>query len=394
MSYYYPGTAWTHIVPTPHQRSAPQLPRVGHAKQGIRIALSERLAHNPLQPLATRIAPWQRIRTLEMNEQASLPAISPDDLIQGEMRADQLFLLIEFVNACSKSTNRYMFVRRTTKDMVMTKLGSNLANVLPTLVHLVRSDCDDLRFEPRIEGACAAFVEVGLNRMTVPIPQPWQFQEAAWVTLFEEFGDLIRLRQRSASAGRAQQLHEDYHRNRLREVRGYYSKVARAHPLGYLVRVELEVALDGSADHHTRFLHMRKLSGDFLRRVAFTYGDAVVADARLIDRAGGNGYQAHVALVFEGPNHSEMTAIKEALPGIWRDLAATGRLRDTNAMPNFQYRGTGAEYREYESLASQLDKAAIYMAGTSEIFRVSVDRAPDELVLAEVSDINPTAKKK
>lgn len=394
MTYLSPGAMRAHIAPPLHQFPAMQLaPRVSRAKQGMRIALGERLAHRPLQPLAIPRALWQHAHARKMNEQALAASFSPEDLSQGEMQADQLFLLIDFVNACTKSTNQQLFVRRTSKDMVVTKLGFGLANVLPVLTHLTRSDCEDLLFEPRIETACHAFVKVGLHRMSAEMPEPWQFRDASWVTLFEEFGDLIRVHQRGASAGRSQQLHADYHRNRLHEAKSYFSKVARAHPLAHLVRIELEVALDGSADHRTRFLHMHKLSGDLIRRVALTYGDAVVGDARLIDRAGGNGYQAHVMLAFDGPNRSEMLAIEEAMPGIWRDIAPTGQLRDANAMPNFQYRGTGVEYRDYESCTSQLDKTATYMAGTSEIFRVSVAGAPAGLVLAEVSEIDPQRAK-
>ena len=57
-------------------------------------------------------------------------------------------------------------------------------------------------------------------------------------------------------------------------------------------------------------------------------------------------------------------------------------LRDTSALAHFQHRGTRSEYRDDEPLASQL--AAVYMAGTGEIFRVPLAGAPEGLALAEV----------
>jgi len=182
-----------------------------------------------------------------------------------------------------------------------------------------------------------------LHQLNGAVHPHWLFQDASCVAVLELFGNLIRVFERGAKAGRAQQVHEDYHRNRLHETKAYFSKTARVHPFGQLLRAELEVALDGTADHRTRYLHMQKLSGAFGRQVALTYGGAVVGDARLIDRAGGIGYQANVMLVFDGPGRSEMLAIEEALPSIWRNLAATGRLPATHAMPSSQYRGTGIE---------------------------------------------------
>ncbi|KPU95457.1 hypothetical protein APR51_43660 [Variovorax paradoxus] len=394
MVYPYPDSMWAPIAPPLQQFPAVRLaPRVTRAKLGMRIALSERLAGHPLQALAVPGSLWQHMHVRKMNEQLIAPPLSVEDLSQGEMQADQILQLIEFVNACTDSMNQQLFVRRTSKGMMITKLGFSLASVLPILVYITRSDCEDLLFEPRIEAACRAFVKVGLHQMSMGMPQPWQFQDASWVTLFEEFGNLMRVGQRGASAGRAQQSHDDYHRKHLYETKCYFRKVARGHPSGHVLRLELEVALEGSADHRTRYLHMHRLSGAFNRQVALTYGDAVVGDARLMDRAGGNGYQAHVVLVFDGPSRSEMLAIEEALPGIWRDLATTGRLRALDATPRFQYRATGIEYRDYESLASQLDKAAVYMAGTSEIFRVSLAGVPAGLVLAEVTEIDPKRKK-
>lgn len=194
-----------------------------------------------------------------------------------------------------------------------------------------------------------------MHQLNGAVHPHWLFQDASCVAVLELFGNLNRVYERGAKAGRAQQVHEDYHRNRLHETKAYFSKIARVHPSGQLLRVELEVALDGTADHRAWYLHMHMhmLSGAFGRQVALTYGGAVVGDDRLTDRAGGNDYQAHVMLVFDGPGRSEMLAIEEALPSIWRNLAATGRLRATHALPSFQYRGTGIEYRDYESLASQ-----------------------------------------
>lgn len=378
--------SWQAVLPAlPHYALMPLAPRVSPSKQPMRIALSERLAHNPLQPFAIPRTGWQRRHALEMNERASAPSITPENLREGELQAEQLLSLIDFVGNCTKSTDQRLFFRRTSKGIATKKLAFSLANMLPVLIGLTRSDYCDLAFEPSIGTACRAFVRVGLDQMSAQMGQFWQFGHPAWVSLFEEFGDAIRVQQRSANAGRVQQKHSDHHRVRLRQTKAFFAKVARAHPAGHLVRAEVEGSLNGAADHRTRFLHMHRASGDFIRRLKLVYGDVIVCDARLIDRASGNGYQAHVLLVIDGPSHQEVAAIEEALPNIWREVLPTGQLRDPSSMPNFQYRGTGSEYRGYQSLATQLEKAAVYMAGTSEMFHVHIAGTTDGLVLGEVS---------
>lgn len=378
--------SWQAVPPAlPRYALKPLAPRVSPSKQPMRIALCERLAHNPLQPCAVPQTSWQRRHALEMYERASAPSITPEDLREGELQAEQLLFLIDFVRSCTKSTDQQLFFRRTSKGIASKKLGFSLASMLPVLIGLTRSDCSDLIFEPSIEAACRAFARVGLDQMSAQMGQFWQFGHPAWITLFEEFGDTVRAYQRSANAGRIQQQRSDHHRNQLRQTKAFFARTARAHPAGHLVRAEVEGSLNGAADHRTRFLHMHRASGDFIRRLKLVYGDVIVCDARLIDRASGNGYQAHVLLVIDGPSHQEVAAIEEDLPNIWREVLPTGQLRDPSATPNFQYRGTGIEYRDYESLATQLEKAALYMAGTSEVFQVQVAGTTNGLVLGEVS---------
>ncbi|QRY31835.1 hypothetical protein JVX96_00450 [Variovorax sp. PDNC026] len=378
----------------PRYEPMPLPPRVSAAKQPLRIALSERLAHNPLQPFALPKTGWQHAHALKVQEQMLAPPIEPGDLHQAELQTDQLFALLDFVRQCTKSTDRTLFFRRSSSGVFSVKpLGRSLQNLLPAVAALSRADCCDLAFAPSIEAACLAFGQVGLDQVWVDRSQSWQSCAAPLVTLLENFGDHIRDHQRSTRAGRAQTLHDEIHRTRLQETKRYFAKLPRAHPTGYLVRVELELACGGTADPQTRFHHMHRSSGDFIRRLKLLYGEALVGDARLIDRASGNGYQAHVALVFDGPTHQELRDIEHALPSVWRDLAPNGQLRDTNAMPTFQYRGTGAEYRDYESLASQLEKVAVYMACTGELYRVHLNDGLKDLILAEVSDIDPQRKK-
>lgn len=369
-------------------------PRVSAAKQPLRIALSERLAHNPLQPFDQPRAGWQHAHALKMQAQALASPIGSQDLHQAEVQTDQLLSLREFVRQCTKSIDRTLFFRRSSIGTFSLKpLGRSLQNVLSAVSALSQPDCQDLIFAPNIEAACRAFVQVGLHQILIDWSQSWQSVDAPLVTLLENFGDSIRHHQRGAGAGRAQALHDEFHRTQFQNTKRYFSKLARVHPTGYLMRFELEVSSGGDADFQTRFLHMHRSSGDLIRRLKLIYGEALRGDARLIDRASGNGYQAHVALVFDGPNHQELRDIEQALPDLWRELVPKGQFRDTNEMPLFQYRGTGIEYRDYESLASQLAKAAVYMAGTRENYCVRPASALTDLILAEVSEIDPQRRK-
>lgn len=375
------------LQPLPRYRATTLPPLVTRSKQSVRLALGERLAHNPLQPFAPARTAWHAY-ALRAKETLLPPQISPEGLEQAEAQADQLFGLIEFVRHCTKSTDRALFFRPTSSGGFSLKtLGLSLPNVLPVLFALNRMDCSDLTFAPSIETAYLAYVHVGLHQVLIDWSQRWESKNAAVKTLLEDFGDRIREHQRSASAGREQERHDAYHRRRTQEIARYFAKLAKANPTGYLMRAELETASGGTADHKTRYLHMHRTSADFIRRLKLMYGDAMKGNARLIDLAGGNGYQAHVALVFDGPSQQEMREIEAALPSIWKGVDSNGLLRDTNAIEKVQYRGTGVEYRDYECLSSQLKKAAIYMAETRAFFGVSVAGAPDGLVLAEAEAV-------
>lgn len=139
-------------------------------------------------------------------------------------------------------------------------------------------------------------------------------------------------------------------------------------------------------DGDVLFRHMHEASGVFVRSVKLMYGNAIVGDARLIDRTSGNGYQAHVLLVFDGPTAEELAQIDEALADLWREQARGGDLLDVNAMPTFQYRASGRLYLDYETPAGQLEKAAIYLARTSEILEVCCAGGPAGLVIGETSN--------
>jgi hypothetical protein len=115
------------------------------------------------------------------------------------------------------------------------------------------------------------------------------------------------------------------------------------------------------------------------------YGDAIVGDARLIDRGDGDGHQAHVVLVFDGPSAQELMQMDQALVEIWREQTGNGYVRDVNAMPRFQYRATGHLYRCCETSADQLGKAAIYLARPSAIVEVRAVNGPAGLVIGETS---------
>jgi len=130
---------------------------------------------------------------------------------------------------------------------------------------------------------------------------------------------------------------------------------------------------------------MHEASGIFVRSAKQMYGDALVGDARLIDRGNGSEYQSHVLLAFDGPGAQELAQIDQSLTQIWREQTRGGYLVDVNSMPRFEYRATGHLHRGYETSVGQLGKAAIYLVRPSEIVEVRAVNGPAGLVIGETS---------
>ena len=145
----------------------------------------------------------------------------------------------------------------------------------------------------------------------------------------------------------------------------------------------------GRSSH--RFLHLRRFSGEFIRRVKLAYGDAIVGDACLIDRARVTGIRPR-RLGDRRPEASEFWGIEEALTSIWREPTGKGHLRNTRSIPMF---GTAERAMSTETTSAWLRnwKAAVYLAGTAQIYQVCASGAPDGLVLGEAFEIGPARRR-
>ena len=79
----------------------------------------------------------------------------------------------------------------------------------------------------------------------------------------------------------------------------------------------------------------------------------------------------HILLAFDGPNWQELVAIDDALPQLFDEqTSGLGYLAGCNDVASFVYRGTGSAAQPYETTASMLDKAAVYLADTDSMFHV------------------------
>jgi hypothetical protein len=359
------------------------------SQQAIRIALHERLAKKPIAVTHAATSMWQRMAALQRQIPMSPLPFDQEDLRWGEWAGDGLLVIDKLGQECIQSANRMIFFKHTAKGWESTKMGQDLIRVVQPLSLFATSDRSDLCFSRKAEMMLDAFTKVGLPDVSIDDPQTWLFggvcASAYVANLFNEMGELVRLHGSSARGSRAMQRQDDEHAAKRQEVKGYFAKIARRHPTCDIKRFELKFSPSNLDDRDAVFRHMHKASGIFVRSVKLTYGDAIVGDARLIDRATGSGYLAHVVLVFSGPTAEELACVNEALADTWRNQTRGGDLVDVNAMPTFQYRATGHLHRDYETAAGQLEKAAIYLASTSEIVEVRATGGPAGLVVGETS---------
>lgn len=394
-NFYLPSVAPPHAMGASHAAYQGFVPQGPHhiarnrSQQAVRLALHERLTKRPKTFGQVTTAMWQRM-ALPPGQMAS-PAqpFDQEDLRCGEWAGDGLLAIQKLAQECIQSTNRLIFFKHTAKGWEPTKMGHELIQVVQALSVFAKGDRRDLSFATRIEMMLDAFVNVGLSELSFDDPQAWLFQRgyqlASMANLFNGMGEEIRTRGGSASVGRAMQRHDDLHAAKWRETKAYFGKIARGSPTCHAKRFELELPSSSSFDKDAMFRHMHEASGIFVRSAKQMYGEAIVGDARLIDRGDSGGHQAHVVLVFDGPNAQELAQIDQALADIWREQTRDGYLVDVNAMSVFQFRATGHLHRGYETSAGQLEKAAIYLARTSEILEVRAAAGPAGLVIGETS---------
>jgi len=62
-----------------------------------------------------------------------------------------------------------------------------------------------------------------------------------------------------------------------------------------------------------------------------------------------------------------------------------GIVVNCNDSEQFMYRGCGALIRQHESIASQLDKAAIFLAETDRMIRIGFGQSHDGLLIGTIS---------
>jgi len=380
-----------------HQAIAIQGPRhVPRSRSQQATRLHERMVRKPNTGIQVTTAMWQRTPLQHQDAPPPTWYFDQEDIRWGELAGDGLLAIRALAQQCIVSKNRQIFFKQTAKGWELTKMGHELIQVMQPLATFAKSDRLDLIFEPRIEMMLDAFVLVGspepnfANLLVGPYLGGWQ--PAPIANAFNTMGEEVRSRGGSASAGRAMQRHADLHAAQWREANAYFAKLAKLHPAGDIKRVQLELPARNLYDKAGAFRHMRESSGIFLRSAKLMYGDAMVGDARLIDRGDGHGYQAQVLLAFDGPTAQELAQIDQTLADIWREQASEGSFVNMNARSMFQYRATGPQQYGYETLGDRLEKAAIYLARTSEILDVRIGDGPSGLILGETTDAAKTPR--
>ncbi|MNX84198.1 hypothetical protein D3C86_1159870 [compost metagenome] len=369
-----------------YQLEGPRYVPNNRSQQAIRLALHERLTRKPAMARQTTTAPWQRMASSQRGVPAAALPFDQEDLLWGEWAGDSLLAIDKLAHECIRSASRMIFFKQTVRACELTKMGHELMRIVPALSLFATRDRCDLVFSPQLEMMFDAFVSVGLSELNFGNPQMWLVQGSLqFASMANGMGDMVRSRGGSASAGRAMQRHDEQHSVKWCKAKAYFAKIARRHPTCDIKRYELELPPSDVVDREALFRHTHEASGIFVRSAKQMYGDAIVGDARLIDRGDGDGHQAHVVLVFDGPSAQELMQMDQALVEIWREQTGNGYVRDVNAMPRFQYRATGHLYRCCETSADQLGKAAIYLARPSAIVEVRAVNGPAGLVIGETS---------
>ncbi|KQW61520.1 hypothetical protein ASC92_26695 [Variovorax sp. Root411] len=311
---------------------------------------------------------------------------------------DKLLGIQAFSKACmSASAAGTAAFTNTTFGGKPTRLGHRLLAVMPLIEHFARSPCADIRFDPYVRLAIDAFQEAGLLEGTAmgPMGQPacWfgrGYAVLSAATLCNAFVDEIRRCGRQVSTGRDMQRHEDTHAARASGLRSYLADVGKRHADCDVKRFELCMRRTFTINDREEYNFMLEAGTRFLCSVKEQFGEAIVADIHKIDRGATSPYLVHILLALDGPSKQELAAMDQILEERW--LAQThglGYLIDCNAVGEFMYRGSDTLARQNESIASQLDKAATFLADTDRVIRVGHEGTRDGLVLGAVSGRHP-----
>lgn len=375
------------------------LPRVSK-HQALRLALGERMCdietHSPVQVFA----PSREWAPAYPPQGSPAPISVPRPSPRRETMADgdKLLGIQAFSKACmSASAAGTAAFTNTTRGGKPTRLGHSLLEVMPLIEHFARSRCADMRFDPYVRFAIDAFQEAGLLEGTAmgPIGQPVRWFGRGYAvlsaaSLCNAFVEEIRRRGRQVSTGREMQRHEDAHAARANGLRSYLADVGKRHADCDVKRFELCMRRTLTLNDREEYNFMLEASVRFLRSVKEQFGQAIVADIHKIDRGATSPYLLHMLLALDGPSKQELAAMDQILEELWLGQThGLGYLIDCNAVDEFMYRGSGMLARQNESIASQLDKAATFLADTDRVIRVGHEGTRDGLIVGAVSGRHP-----
>jgi len=128
------------------------------------------------------------------------------------------------------------------------------------------------------------------------------------------------------------------------------------------------------ADTFTELLDQSKRVVELLKQ---QFGKALVGEVRKIDRGHANRHLLHLLLVFDGPSHTELAGIRQAIIEHWKQMCqGEGPTLNLSEHHDFLYRGVSPFIRQHESLIEQMKRAITYLAETDRWVRISHGKEP------------------
>jgi hypothetical protein len=281
--------------------------------------------------------------------------------------------LVALVGKIGKSKgNAFKVKQGSTGSFVQTSaLGHQLLEVLVSLDHALTAT-SEVSFDPRINLMVAAARERGLPTRSVEhvkdmlLRDPW-----GTANVLNGFMDEMRFNVNSRSFMHQLQRHKDKYATRLRDQLTYFKRVATLHPDATVMRLELHSYQN--AFHSPRFVQnivadLHLASQEWLRQATSAYGEIIVANSWKLDFDNSEGFFAHVVLVVDGPQPSELPLMERSLMESWCAIAGPGSSAQSCKGPaiELEYRGrrTGAWNG---SLDDELRDAAIFLVNTDAL---------------------------
>jgi len=323
--------------------------------------------------------------------QAHLERARPPQLLANErdgLASQQVFdvlVLIDLINLVekmgkSKSNAFKVKVAKMGAVVQISALGHQLLEYVPWLGMALRA-VSEVRFDPRIDVAAVAARDRGLSVYDVNTLRSMLYRDP-WpaVNVLNGFVDQVRHAVNTRAFIHHMQRHKDKQATSLRELTAYFKRVADQHPAATVLRLELRGHPQAGGQH--RFLQSSAVSlvqalNDWLRQAESAYGKTIVAHAWRIDFDSSEGFFAHIALVVDGPQPTELQAMERSLDASWRSMAggASYCLTCKGAAVELEYRGGRPDAWNY-SLNEELRDAAIFLVGTDSLFAWDFDGKP------------------